>query len=91
MPALDLPLLIDAARIAGRVATSYTGPAAQCWDKPDGAGPVSEAVFAKYILLFLSSTAERRENAMLLMAGADQEKSWTNDNVIINVPIDGIL
>ena len=46
MPAPDLPLLIDAAREAGRIATSFSGKDARRWDKPDGAGPVTEADMA---------------------------------------------
>ena len=46
MPANDLKLLIDAALIAGRIATSYSGKTAKKWDKPDGAGPVTEADLA---------------------------------------------
>ena len=46
MPAADLHLLIDAAREAGQIATRYSGLTAQRWDKPDGAGPVTEADLA---------------------------------------------
>ncbi len=43
MPEPDLSLLIDAARAAGRIACGYVGPEARRWDKPEGAGPVTEA------------------------------------------------
>ena len=47
MPANDdLDLLIDAAQAAGDVARKFTGPEAQRWDKPAGAGPVTAAELA---------------------------------------------
>lgn len=42
----DLDLLIRAARSAGDVATQFAGQSAQRWDKPGGAGPVTEADLA---------------------------------------------
>ncbi|MEX1236008.1 MAG: 3'(2'),5'-bisphosphate nucleotidase CysQ [Roseovarius sp.] len=46
MPAHDLPLLIEAARTAGEVATGYVGGTVRRWDKPEDAGPVTEADLA---------------------------------------------
>ena len=46
MPARDLPLLIEAARAAGEVATGYVGANVKRWDKPGDAGPVTEADLA---------------------------------------------
>ncbi|MDO5756920.1 MAG: 3'(2'),5'-bisphosphate nucleotidase CysQ [Rhodobacterales bacterium] len=51
MPARDLPLLIDAARAAGTLATSYVGGSLKRWDKPDDAGPVTDADLAVNDLL----------------------------------------
>ena len=56
MPATDLPLLIEAARAAGKVALGYVGTTARRWDKPGGAGPVTEADIAVNDLLVLHST-----------------------------------
>ena len=39
----DLPLLIDAAQAAGRIAKRHFGAAPQVWDKGAGQGPVSAA------------------------------------------------
>ena len=39
-------LLIEAARSAGEIATSFSGKTARQWEKGDGAGPVSEADLA---------------------------------------------
>ncbi|MFD0859817.1 3'(2'),5'-bisphosphate nucleotidase CysQ [Roseovarius aquimarinus] len=46
MPAHDLPLLIEAARMAGEVATSFVGGPVRRWEKPEEAGPVTEADLA---------------------------------------------
>jgi len=51
LPASDLPLLIDAAREAGRIASRYTGENAKRWDKPGGLGPVTEADMAVNAML----------------------------------------
>lgn len=51
MPARDLELLIDAAQAAGAVALGYSGSSARRWDKPGGAGPVTEADIAVNDLL----------------------------------------
>ncbi len=58
MPAADLPLLIDAAREAGKIATRFSGTTAQRWDKPDGAGPVTEADLAVNAMLEEKTIAE---------------------------------
>ncbi|SNT74966.1 inositol monophosphatase family protein [Paracoccus seriniphilus] len=42
----DLKLLEDAARAAGRVALEYWQKEPRSWEKPDGAGPVTEADLA---------------------------------------------
>ena len=47
----DLDLLIRAAREAGKIATRVAGKDAQRWDKPDGAGPVTEADLAVNAML----------------------------------------
>ncbi len=51
MPARDLPLLIDAARAAGDVATGFSGATVKRWLKPGDAGPVTEADLAVNDLL----------------------------------------
>ncbi len=89
MPALDLPLLIDAARIAGRVATSYTGPAAQCWDKPDGAGPVTEADLAVNDVLLSNLRTARPDYGWLSEETEDDDTRLSHETVFIIDPIDG--
>lgn len=89
MPASDLPLLIDAVRIAGRVATSYTGPAAQCWDKPDGAGPVTEADLAVNDVLLSTLRTARPGYGWLSEETDDDDTRLSHDTVFIIDPIDG--
>jgi len=43
LPAADLPLLLDAAREAGRIARRFWDRGTEAWEKPGGQGPVTEA------------------------------------------------
>ena len=89
MPASDLPLLIDAARIAGRIATSFAGPTARRWDKDDGAGPVTEADLAVDTYLRTSLLAARPDYGWLSEETEDNASRLTRDTVFIVDPIDG--
>ena len=89
MPASDLPLLIDAARIAGRVATSFAGKSAQRWDKPGGAGPVTEADLAVNGLLENVLLLARPDYGWLSEETEDGTKRLGHDRVFIVDPIDG--
>ncbi len=89
MPAHDLPLLIDAARMAGRVATSFTGSAAKRWDKPDGAGPVTEADLAVNDLLQSVLRLARPNYGWLSEETEDTADRLSKDRVFIIDPIDG--
>lgn len=89
MQASDLSLLIDAARMAGRVATSYTGPAAQRWDKPDGAGPVTEADLAVNDVLMSNLRTARPGYGWLSEETDDSDARLGHDSVFIIDPIDG--
>ena len=51
MPVADLTLLEQAARKAGELALTYWGGSFQHWDKPEDAGPVTEADLAVNDLL----------------------------------------
>ena len=89
MPATDLPLLIDAIRIAGRIATSFTGPSAKRWEKEDGAGPVTEADLA--VDRYLSTTLQRARPGYgwLSEETEDSETRLGRSRVFIVDPIDG--
>lgn len=89
MPAHDLPLLIDAARMAGRVATSFTGKTAQRWDKPGGAGPVTEADLAVNEILMSSLRRSRPDYGWLSEETEDNDERLGRDRVFIIDPIDG--
>ncbi|MEX0371625.1 MAG: 3'(2'),5'-bisphosphate nucleotidase CysQ [Tateyamaria sp.] len=89
MPATDLPLLIDTARTAGRVATSFTGPAAARWDKPEGAGPVTEADLAVNNVLETNLRLARPDYGWLSEETEDDSGRLGADKVFIIDPIDG--
>lgn len=89
MPASDLPLLIDAARMAGRVATSFTGTTADRWDKPDGAGPVTAADLAVNDLLLSTLRGARPDYGWLSEETEDNLERLDRDRVFIVDPIDG--
>ena len=89
MPAADLPLLIDAARIAGRVATSFVGTSAKRWDKPGGAGPVTEADLAVNDMLGQVLRNARPDYGWLSEETEDDTARLGHDRVFIVDPIDG--
>ncbi|MEP5731573.1 MAG: 3'(2'),5'-bisphosphate nucleotidase CysQ [Sulfitobacter sp.] len=89
MPARDLPLLIDAARMAGRVATSFTGTTAQRWDKPDEAGPVTAADLAVNDMLAATLRHARPDYGWLSEESEDSTERLGKDCVFIVDPIDG--
>ena len=89
MPARDLSLLIDAAREAGRIATSFTGPEARRWDKPGGAGPVTEADLAVNAMLEAELQAARPDFGWLSEETEDNDDRLNRHAVFIVDPIDG--
>lgn len=89
MPASDLPLLIDTVRMAGRVATSFVGKTAKRWDKPDGAGPVTEADMAVNDLLQQVLMSARPDYGWLSEETEDGTDRLARERVFIVDPIDG--
>ncbi len=89
MPASDLPLLIDAARAAGQIATRYAGPTAKRWDKPDGTGPVTEADLAVNVMLHKTLRAARPDYGWLSEESEDTTARLSHSRVFIVDPIDG--
>lgn len=89
MPAADLPLLIDAVRMAGRIATSFVGKSAKRWDKPDGAGPVTEADLAVNDLLQNVLLLARPDYGWLSEETEDGTLRLGHERVFIVDPIDG--
>ncbi len=89
MPAHDLPLLVDAIRIAGRVARSFTGKTARRWDKPGGAGPVTEADLAVDKALSTTLRTARPDYGWLSEETEDTADRLSADTVFVVDPIDG--
>ena len=89
MPAADLPLLIDAALAAGRVAAGFTGPTAKRWEKPGDAGPVTEADLAVNASLHDQLRQARPDYGWLSEESEDDADRLAAPRVFIIDPIDG--
>ncbi len=89
MQVSDLELIIDAAKNAGAIATKYFRKDPQVWDKPDGAGPVTEADLAvnEYLETTLRST--RSSYGWLSEETEDHAARLKTDRQFIVDPIDG--
>lgn len=89
MQATDLALITDAIRMAGRIATSYAGRSAQAWDKPGGAGPVTEADLAVNTYLESVLKSARPDYGWLSEETEDTDARLSRDTVFVIDPIDG--
>ncbi len=89
MPVNDLTLLIDCARKAGQIALSFAGDTAKRWDKPGGAGPVTEADLAVNDMLHATLTAARPDYGWLSEESEDGAARLDRRHVFIIDPIDG--
>ncbi len=89
MPEADLHLLIDAVHGAGDIATRYSGQTAKRWDKPDGAGPVTEADLAVNDFLFDYLRGARPDYGWLSEETEDDSDRLTRERVFVVDPIDG--
>ncbi len=89
MPGRDLSLLIDAALMAGRVATSFVGATARRWDKADDAGPVTEADLAVNDMLHATLRTARPDYGWLSEESDDTDHRLSDEHVFIIDPIDG--
>jgi myo-inositol-1(or 4)-monophosphatase len=85
----DLDLLLHAARSAGDIALRFHGPDTKRWDKPDGAGPVTEADLAVNAELFDVLRGARPDYGWLSEETEDSDDRLTRDQVFIIDPIDG--
>ncbi|MCV6586667.1 MAG: 3'(2'),5'-bisphosphate nucleotidase CysQ [Marinibacterium sp.] len=85
----DLSLLIAAAQAAGDLALRYTGPKARKWDKPDGAGPVTEADLAVNDLLEQTLRTARPDYGWLSEESTDDPDRLTRSRCFVVDPIDG--
>jgi myo-inositol-1(or 4)-monophosphatase len=85
----DLSLITDAIRMAGRVATSFVGKTAQSWEKPGGAGPVTEADLAVNTMLENVLRSARPHYGWLSEETEDDAERLSAETVFIVDPIDG--
>lgn len=85
----DLDLLIKAAQAAGDIATGYFHGQNQVWDKPDGAGPVTEADLAVDKMLRETLLDARPDYGWLSEETEDTSDRLHKDRVFIVDPIDG--
>ena len=85
----DLALLTDAARAAGEIALRYWKNAPESWEKPGGAGPVTEADLAVNAMLAADLRAARPDYGWLSEETPDTAARLDCDKVFIIDPIDG--
>ncbi|MFP4327301.1 MAG: inositol monophosphatase family protein [Paracoccaceae bacterium] len=91
MPESDLALLIRAARVAGEVALRFDGPSARRWDKPGGAGPVTEADMAVNEELRALLRPARPDYGWLSEEDPDSHARLTRARCFVLDPIDGTM
>lgn len=90
MPAPDdLDLLIGAARAAGRIALRHWRRDPEAWDKPGGAGPVTEADLAVNAMLAEELRGARPDYGWLSEESEDSADRLAARRVFIVDPIDG--
>ena len=85
----DLKLLTGAALEAGEIAMGYARDGAQAWDKPEDAGPVTEADLAVNRLLQDRLCTARPDYGWLSEETEDNPARLHCDRVFIIDPIDG--
>jgi myo-inositol-1(or 4)-monophosphatase len=88
-PREDLTLLIEAARGAGRIAARYFRDEPEVWDKPGGAGPVTEADIAVNDMLRDRLTDARPGYGWLSEETPDDDARLGAARVFVIDPIDG--
>jgi myo-inositol-1(or 4)-monophosphatase len=89
LPAADLPLLVEAARAAGRIAARFWRQRPRAWDKPGEGGPVSEADIEVNRMLRARLTAARPDYGWLSEESEDTPARLAARRVFIVDPIDG--
>lgn len=89
MPEHDLALLIDAARAAGNIAERHWQRDPEIWDKPGGAGPVTEADLEVDRMLHAELLAARPDYGWLSEETTDTPARLDRERVFVVDPIDG--
>jgi myo-inositol-1(or 4)-monophosphatase len=85
----DLALLIDAARSAGALARTHYRAGVTAWDKPNAAGPVSEADLAVNRLLHAELRGARPDYGWLSEESTDDPARLSTARQFVVDPIDG--
>lgn len=90
MPGRDLDLLSEAAREAGAIARRFfEAGTAESWDKPDAAGPVTDADLAVNGMLSAELRRARPDYGWLSEESEDGASRLGDERVFIVDPIDG--
>lgn len=90
MPATDdLALLTDAAREAGEILRGYFKRGSKAWEKPDAAGPVTEADMAANDALHERLRGARPGYGWLSEEGPDDPDRLSAKRVFVVDPLDG--
>lgn len=89
MPESDLSLLVQAATEAGEIARRYWNADPDVWEKPDHAGPVTEADLAVDAMLNQRLMTARPDYGWLSEETEDNAARLSNRRVFIIDPIDG--
>lgn len=88
-PDRDLQLLTETLQEAGEIAMRHWRRSPKAWDKPDGAGPVTEADLAVNNLMARRLQAARPGYGWLSEESADGPERLLRQRVFIVDPIDG--
>jgi len=89
LPENDLRLLKEAARTSGEIACRFFKSAPQVWDKPEDAGPVTEADLAVNTHLQDMLLSARPEYGWLSEETEDTTERLNKSRVFVIDPIDG--
>lgn len=89
MQEADLPLLVSAIKEAGGIATKFAQQPTKSWEKPGGAGPVTEADLAVNTFLEDHLRSTRPSYGWLSEETEDNADRLACDTVFIVDPIDG--
>jgi myo-inositol-1(or 4)-monophosphatase len=89
LPANDLALLTAAARQSGEIAMRFFKKNPAVTDKPDGAGPVTEADLAVDTMLIAELRSARRDYGWLSEETEDNDARMTTKRQFVVDPIDG--
>jgi myo-inositol-1(or 4)-monophosphatase len=88
-PAADLALLMDAAREAGEIAMRFWRAAPRTWEKPDDAGPVTEADLAVDAFLAQQLRSARPSYGWMSEETPDDPRDREPRVMFVVDPIDG--